>query len=93
MEWTLQDAQITSSQQVTLQGNPAMPDASWQVAQIGDFNGNGTSDILWRNSTGALVEWTMNGAQVTAEQQATVQGVPATPASNWMTIAKPTDFF
>jgi hypothetical protein len=93
MEWTLQGAQITSSQQVTLQGNPAMPDASWQIAQIGDFNADGTSDILWRNGAGALVEWTMNGAQIAAEQQVTIQGAPATLAASWSTLAKPTDLF
>ena len=93
MEWTLRGAQITSSQQVTLQGKPAMPDASWQIAQIGDFNADGTSDILWRNSAGALVEWTMNGAQIAAEQQVTIQGAPAAPAASWSTLAKPTDFF
>jgi hypothetical protein len=93
MEWTLQGAQITSSQQVTLQGNRAMPDASWQIAQIGDFNADGTSDILWRNGAGALVEWTMNGAQIAAEQQVTIQGAPATPAASWSTLAKPTDLF
>ncbi|MBV9404085.1 MAG: family 16 glycosylhydrolase [Acidobacteriaceae bacterium] len=93
MEWTLQGAQITSSQQVTFQGHPASPDSSWQVAQIGNFNGNGTSDILWRNSTGALVEWTMNGAQITAMPQVTTGAGTANPSSNWTTIAKPTDFF
>ncbi len=93
IEWALQGAQITSSQQVTFQGSPAMPDASWQIAQIGDFNGDGASDILWRNGAGALVEWAMNGAQISAEQQVTIQGGTANPASNWTTIAKPTDLF
>ncbi|MBV9431144.1 MAG: family 16 glycosylhydrolase [Hyphomicrobiales bacterium] len=93
IEWTLQGAAITSSQPVTLQGNPAMPDASWQIAQIGDFTGNGSSDILWRHGTGALVEWIMNGSQIATEQQVMLQGGPATPSGNWVTIAKPTDFF
>lgn len=29
----------------------------WQVAGIGDFNGDGRDDILWRSSTGALSDW------------------------------------
>jgi hypothetical protein len=38
--------------------------APWQVAGVGDFNGDGTSDILWRNSsTGQLDEWHMAGGQ------------------------------
>jgi hypothetical protein len=31
--------------------------ASWQVAEIGDFNGDGRSDILWRNSDGHVTDW------------------------------------
>ena len=30
----------------------------WQIAQIGDFNGDGRDDLLWRNEvTGALSDW------------------------------------
>ena len=37
---------------------------AWQVAGIGDFNGDGRSDILWRNpTTGQIADWlgTANG--------------------------------
>ena len=40
-------------------------DNSWQIASTGDFNGDGITDILWRNSTtGYLTEWlgTSNGS-------------------------------
>jgi FG-GAP-like repeat len=30
-----------------------------------DFNGDGKSDILWRNTSGAVVVWTMDGATIT----------------------------
>ncbi len=30
---------------------------SWKVAGTGDFNGDGRSDILWRNDGGALSNW------------------------------------
>jgi Ca2+-binding RTX toxin-like protein len=35
----------------------------WQVAQIGDFNGDGKADILWRDSDGRITDWlgTANG--------------------------------
>jgi hypothetical protein len=36
---------------------------SWKVAGTGDFNGDGKSDILWRNDNGQLSNWlgTANG--------------------------------
>ena len=30
---------------------------TWQVAGVGDFNGDGRDDILWRNATGMIAEW------------------------------------
>jgi hypothetical protein len=39
--------------------NPA-----WQFAGIGDFDGDGTSDVLWRNpTTGSVDEWRMANGQ------------------------------
>jgi hypothetical protein len=32
-----------------------------------DFNGDGKSDILWQNSGGNVVDWTMNGSQATSQ--------------------------
>jgi hypothetical protein len=38
----------------------------WQSLGTGDFNGDGTSDILWRNtSTGEVDTWLMNNGHVT----------------------------
>jgi FG-GAP-like repeat len=36
----------------------------WSVAGIGDFNGDGKSDIFWRYSLGQTAIWLMNGASV-----------------------------
>ena len=33
---------------------------SWKMAGTGDFNGDGRSDILWRNSDGSLSDWLAN---------------------------------
>ncbi|MBV9053007.1 MAG: VCBS repeat-containing protein [Hyphomicrobiales bacterium] len=92
MDWTMNGSQIASEQQVTLGGAPATPDFSWQIAQIGDFNGDGKSDILWRNTSGAMQEWEMNGAQIASSSPVTLQGSPVGPSNTWTTLAKPTDF-
>ena len=40
--------------------------SDWSVAQIGDFNGDGISDILWRNTDGATGIDLMSNASVSA---------------------------
>ncbi len=40
-----------------------VPDATLKIAGVGDFNGDGSPEILWKNSvTGEVVEWSMSGA-------------------------------
>jgi hypothetical protein len=34
----------------------------WKIAATGDFNGDGMSDILWRNDSGTVAIWDMNDA-------------------------------
>ena len=34
------------------------------VSMTGDFDGDGKSDVLWRNANGAVGMWIMNGSQV-----------------------------
>jgi hypothetical protein len=49
------------------------------VAQTGDFNGDGKSDVLWFNASNRAVwAWLMNGA--TVKQQVSVGSVP----SSWL---------
>jgi hypothetical protein len=92
IDWTMNGSQIANEQQVTFGGSPVSLSSSWQIAQIGDFNGNGTSDILLRNTNGAMEEWSMNGSQIASASQVTFQGNPATPPNSWTTLSKPTDF-
>jgi FG-GAP-like repeat len=37
---------------------------TWSVVGTGDFNADGKSDILWRDSSGDVAVWLMNGATV-----------------------------
>jgi hypothetical protein len=46
----------------TLVGTVSYP--SWTIIGLGDFNGDGHADILWRDTSGDLAIWEMNGTQV-----------------------------
>ena len=39
--------------------------ANWHVAGVGDYNGDGTGDIIWRDDAGNIGEWVMsNGVRI-----------------------------
>ena len=50
--------------------SPRSP-TSWQVAETGDYNGDGRDDILWRNSNGSFTNWLAqaNGSFVSNDVQ------------------------
>jgi hypothetical protein len=37
----------------------------WSVKQVGDFNGDGKSDIAWVNTNGSIAIWLMDGLNMT----------------------------
>jgi hypothetical protein len=46
-------------------GSLGVVPSDWSIAEIGDFNKDGRSDILWRDtSTGDTAIWFMNGLQI-----------------------------
>ena len=40
-------------------------DPNWKIRAVGDVNGDGKADLIWRHTDGWLATWTMNGVQVT----------------------------
>jgi hypothetical protein len=47
---------------LTSSGSLGSVSSDWSIAGVGDFDGNGTSDMLWRNSTtGQVYIWFING--------------------------------
>jgi len=58
----------------------AVPGVDWNVAGTGDFNGDGKSDILWRNTaTGENAVWMMNGTSLLPATGFTT----AVPGADW----------
>jgi hypothetical protein len=39
---------------------------SWSIVQIGDYDGDGKSDLLWRNGNGDIAMWFMNGTTISS---------------------------
>src|SRR6516164_9748589 len=52
-----QNGIFTFNEQVNLPSQ----DPSWSLAGVGDFNGAGKDDILWRNTNGQVAIWEMTG--------------------------------
>jgi hypothetical protein len=50
---------------------------TWSVALVGDYNGDGMSDLLWRDNSGNTSIWFMNG--VTVPTTGAVGNIP----TNW----------
>ena len=63
--WHMNGTQFLDEESVTLVRAVANP---WGIAAFGDFDGNGTSDVLWRNSsTGENYIYFMDGATILSE--------------------------
>jgi hypothetical protein len=56
-------------------------DSSVSQLPRNDFDGDGNSDILWRNNNGSVAVWTMDGATVTSSGLTST----STLANNWKT--------
>jgi WD40 repeat protein len=64
--WVMDGAKVKSRETVVGEtGSPEVSRPPWNIVGIGDFGGNGVSDILWVNSNdGTMAVWLMDGAKV-----------------------------
>ncbi len=58
--WLMNGTTLTNSSTATFGNMPL----TWSVAGTGDFNGDGNSDILWRDGSGDIAIWEMNGTTI-----------------------------
>jgi hypothetical protein len=82
--WTMNGATVVTSATASVNPGAYTSTAGWHVQGIGDFDGDGKSDILWRDSaTGQTAIWFMNGAVVTSSSKTSVSAGAYTPTTGW----------
>jgi hypothetical protein len=80
--WRMNGGQISSSGQFYVGAAPSVPGPppmtpAWSVVGQRDFNGDGMADLLWRDTSGDLAIWFMEG--LTVSSTASLGNVP----TNW----------
>jgi len=69
--WLMDGTRVTGT------GSPGSASPDWQIVGVGDFNGDGKADILWRRTSGALDIWFMDGTSKIGE------GSPGSISPDW----------
>jgi hypothetical protein len=83
--WQMNGAQIKSADYVKAgPTNTGIPGADWHVADVGDFDGDGKADIVWRNgSSGQNYLYPMDGTTI----KPTEGYLRTVPDLNWQIVA------
>jgi hypothetical protein len=77
---------------VTVVGETGAPEhalAPWSIVGVGDFNGDGKADLLWRTKDGGGMQiWMMNGGQVVSRVTVVGEtGAPEDALPPWSIVA------
>ena len=59
------NSQLSGSVNTIIGSNWYPIDLSWHPIANADVNGDGKTDVIWRNDNGGVAVWKMNGSQVT----------------------------
>jgi hypothetical protein len=79
MVWELNGTDVTDVP------NIPKPGAGWYIAGIGDFNGDGNSDILWQSGT-ALTMWEMGETGRIGQGRITDNGTIINTGPGWQVV-------
>jgi hypothetical protein len=59
--WHLSGTNVVDSRTLSI---PAVADTRWKVAGTGDLNGDGFTDVVWRNDDGTVAAWLLRNTIV-----------------------------
>ncbi|HEY0838525.1 MAG TPA: FG-GAP-like repeat-containing protein [Azospirillum sp.] len=76
--WHIDDTVITQTGRVQLNGQDANMPVNLRAEGMGDFDGDGAKDVLWRNTSSGMVSmYRMDGGQVSSLSRVQVNGTDA----------------
>ena len=84
--WAMDGGRVTGRLTVVAEsGRPERSGAPWHIVGTGDFNGDGTTDVLWVNVSDQTMQiWGMNGGRVQSRMTVVAEnGSPEHSAAPW----------
>jgi Ca2+-binding RTX toxin-like protein len=86
--WEMDGTQIKAADYIKMgSANVGTPGLDWHIVGADDYDGNGTSDLLWRTDSGAHAVWEMNGSQIALADYTKIgSSNVAAPGSDWNII-------